>query len=236
MGEIANRNSQASLTLAEKISDAESKLIAASPDAIAARLLGLKNSGLSFPPGLDPARAPEIYAHAMKGMPLEALKRASVRILRGEVPNISRDFIPTPPNFAAIARKEAVLLFEDYGRLKLAADSMRPAPRRDPSPEEKSRVRQMVEQVKAEAEAIKLAEQGPPKTEAELNRMFRNKVPPPPEVPHGGKWSDEEWYAQQKENENGEEKNSGNAGDDQSDHSGFPHSPGDDCDGDGSFR
>lgn len=205
MGEIAKQGSQVSLTLAEKITEAADKLAPASGDAIAARLLGLKNSGLSFPPGLDPKRAPEIYAAAMKGIPLEALKRASVRILRGEVPNVSKDFIPTPPNFAAIARKEAVILWEDYGRLKLTADSMRPVERRNPSPEERSRVRQMVEQVKAEAEAIKLAEDGPPKTEAELNRMFRNKVPPPPDVPQVEKWSDEDWHAQQREMENGQE-------------------------------
>lgn len=224
------------MTLAEKITEAQNNLAPASRDAIAARLLGLKNSGLSFPPGLDPARAPEIYAAAMKGIPLEALKRASVKILRGELPNVSRDFIPNPPNFAAAARREALAIWEDYGRLKLTADSLRPPERRNATPEEKSRVRQMVEMVKATAEALRLEEQGPPKTEAELNVMFRNKVPPPPEVPQAAKWSDEEWHAQQRKIENGEEADCSYEGEDPGAYPGGSEGHGDGPGGDEGFR
>lgn len=103
----------------------------------------MARAGLSYPPGLDAKRAGDIYGFACKGQPIEAIKRAVMKVVQGLVPNISRDFIPTPPSFAAIVREEARDLWADRDRLLLTSESMRPNAPRRPTPDEIERVRAM---------------------------------------------------------------------------------------------
>lgn len=153
MGELATTGNQP-LTLTQQLTVVTEQLAAASPDAIASHVMKLARAGLAYPPSIDTKKAGEIYAFALKGIPLEALKRSVMKIIQGEIPNISRDFIPTPPGLAALAKAEAAEMYRDRGRLLLALDSMqtgKPMPERDQSAVD--RVRQMVAGVKMAAAA-----------------------------------------------------------------------------------
>lgn len=133
------------------ISDLTGQLQPLSDDGTIARVLSLHNAGLQWPPGLDGKVAPKVYGFALKGLPGEALKRAVTRIIRGEVPTVTR-YMPTPPELAALVRAEARDLYADRGRLLLALDSMetgKPMPERDQSAVD--RVRQLVAGVKLAA-------------------------------------------------------------------------------------
>lgn len=180
----------------------------ASEDAIASAIIKLAGSGLAFPPGLRADGAAKVYGFALRGVSIEALKRTVIRIVQGEIPTV-RDFLPTPPALAALVKSEAREIWMDRERLisiKDALEFKRPGNQR--TEEEKARVAAMVEQVKASAAANRDAEKNAffDKPEAELNRLFRNKeFPPEPPPPGAGKWDDDRWFQQQKENENGKE-------------------------------
>lgn len=126
-------------------------------DAHVARAVNsLLNAGLMLPSGIKMDKAPEVYAFALSGVPASGVQKATQGIIRGEYP-IKHGFIPTPPEFAAIARLETKTLRDDLMRLRehrAALDDYRPRPKT--SDEEKARIRALHEQFKAAHAASKL--------------------------------------------------------------------------------
>lgn len=193
------------MTLDEKISAVTKLLSHASDDAISSAMIKLAGAGLAFPPGIDPTNAAKVYKFALRGVPLEALKRVVVRIVQGEIEGVS-NFLPTAPALAALVKAEARGLFADRERLMAIRNEQQlrlPAPVR--TEEAKARVREAVQGVKDRALALRIErrEHLYDKPEEDLNRLFRNKLPPEPKPP-AGKWSDQKWFQQQEENGNGE--------------------------------
>ena len=197
-----------SLTLEQKISAVTELLQPVSHDLIGATLLRMQQAGMAFSAGFDPRGAQSVYAFAMRGVCREGFKRAASRIMQGTAGEAS-GFIPKPPVFAALARSESAELWRERDRLLLTQESLALSKPREPATEEsKAKVRALVAMVRQQADAIRedhrdLLYRG--KSEEELNRLFRNKVDPPATEPHGGKFSDEEWFSQHKEDENGKE-------------------------------
>lgn len=192
-------------TLSDKISAVNDLLTPASDNSIASAVIKLAGIGLPFPPGLDPEKAALVYQFALRGVAHEAIKRVVLKITQGEVPSVMK-FLPAPPELAALCKAEAREIWTDRERLialKEAMEFKRPGGLR--TEEEKARVRAMVDQVKRNAAALRdeVKDEFYNKPEDELNRIFRNKVDPPAE-PSAGKFNDEEWFSQHKENENGE--------------------------------
>lgn len=175
----------------------------ASPDAVAAAVLKMARSGLAYPPGLDARKAGDIYGFACKGIAIEALKRATMKIVSGKVEKISRDFIPTPASFAAIARSEANTIWADRARIVDTINSIRIDRPALPSAEAKERVRALNAAFQASAQAVREEDEPPERSEAELNHMFRNKLPPPPPGPSDGEYFRS--IQQQEDIENGKE-------------------------------
>lgn len=201
MGELSTTTINLHSSLIDQLTAVNEKLKPASPDGIASKLLKLKRAGLNYPPGLDPSSAASIYNFALKDLPNEALSLVCIRILQGEIKGV-KDFIPTPPALAALTREQAGFMWRDRERIKLALESMSAGDYVPPSDDAKSRVRAMVQAVKDEAERIKQEEAGPQYSEAELNRMYRNKTDPPPRPPEDGGYF--RAMQDQEENENGE--------------------------------
>lgn len=189
----ANRLSISTLT--QELSVLTDHLQPASDDAIAARLLSLTRAGLSFPPGLDPKRAGQIYGFAMKGISIEALKRATEKLIKGDVPNHNRNFIPTPPAFAAIAKAEAREMHTDAARIRETIDALQLGYVVGPvkTDEAKAAVRNMVAGVKAAAAETRESSGIAAFTEAELNKLFRNKQIETPAEPAAAGFDDREW-------------------------------------------
>ncbi len=179
----------------------------ASPDAVASAVLKMARSGLAYPPGLDAKKAGDIYGFACKGIAIEALKRATMKIISGEIEKISRDFIPTPANFAAIARREANELWADRARIVDTINSIKIDRPSLPTQEAKERVRALNAAFQASAQAVREEDAPPERSEAELNHMFRNKLPPPLPGPSDGEYFRAQ--QQQEEIENGEENSFG---------------------------
>lgn len=184
-------------TLNRQLIEVTDQLQAASPDAVASAILKMHRAGLAYPPGIDEKRAGDIYAFACQRVAIEALKRATMAVIQGVVPNISRDFIPTPPSFAAIVRSEAAKLWNERDRIMVTLDSIKAAAPVTPSDEAKARVRARLAEFRKGVEEVRLELNPPPapKTEAELDHLFRNKQIPSGN-PQPGKMDDAEWNKQ----------------------------------------
>lgn len=142
-------------TLNDRLTVVNEQLIPASGDAIAAGVLRLHRAGMAYPPGLDQHRAGDVYRYALKGLAIEGLKRALEKLIQGQIPNVNRDFIPTPPSLAAIVRIECAALWAERDRVRTAIESMKPVEKPAPSEEQRQRVRALVQQVKDSAEAYR---------------------------------------------------------------------------------
>ena len=146
-------------TLNQRLSEVTEQLQPASGDAVASAVLKMARAGLAYPPGLDATRAGDIYGFACKGVSIEALKLATMKVIQGEVPDINRNFIPTPPAFAAIVKGEARVLWQDRERILASLDAIsqnKPVP---PSEESRARVRAMLQSFKQQHEGAKVAAQ-----------------------------------------------------------------------------
>ena len=146
-------------TLTNEISSLTEQLQPASDDAIAARIQSLRNSGLSWPQGLDGKAAASVYVFALKGLPGEALKRTVTKIIQGEVSGIT-SFMPTPPQLAVMVRMEARPLVDARARARETLESLTTKPHetvRDPA--SVARVRALVRKVKDDAAEVREASQ-----------------------------------------------------------------------------
>ena len=176
-------------TLSARLTDLTERLQPASEDAIAAALLKLNRAGLAYPPGLDAKAAGRVYGYSMKAIPIEGLKRAIEKIMRGEVEGQNPNFIPTAPAFASIARKEAAALYADSARIRETIDAIeagRALPPDPKDPEAIERVRKLRKMVLDTAEALR-AEDGPGEIP---DRFFRNREAPDPDAERS---VDERW-------------------------------------------
>lgn len=166
------------MTLTDQLSAATELVKTASEDAIKAKLLSLQRAGLQWPPGVEAKNAPAIYAFALKRVSLHALKVACERIIQGE--EGATMYIPTPPSLAALVRKISAPLYAEVARIRETIETIEENKQyRAPDPvreEAKARVRALVAGVLESAEQYR-RETNPPiiRTEAELNRMYRNK-------------------------------------------------------------
>lgn len=133
------QNSRLSI-LTQEIGDLQSKLARATDDAVMARVLFLTRSGLKFPAELDAARAPQIYAFALKGCSLEALKIVCERIVQGRVETI-RSFMPTAPELAALVRAEGAVIASDLARASATLDAIQANAQQPPVVDEAARRR-----------------------------------------------------------------------------------------------
>lgn len=115
-------------TLNQEISALTEKLAAVEPDNVAEAIGSLLAAGLKLSSGIQPDKAPLVYGYALSGVSAYGLRRAVTKLIRGEYDLRNRDFIPTPPEIAAIARAETRTVVEDVSRLKAKREAMtRPA-------------------------------------------------------------------------------------------------------------
>lgn len=143
-------------TLNREISVLTEKLAPINDDQAGVAFRRLLMTGLSLPASMDAGKAPAIYAFALRGISNDGLTRAVEKVIRGEYDNISRAFMPTPPELAALARTEARMLVDDLVRLKDRRESMtHKAPAIDRSPEVMARVRALRVKAKQEFQASK---------------------------------------------------------------------------------
>lgn len=102
-------------------------------ETIAKALRMMMGVGLSLPATIDPANAVDAYAIALEGIGREGVERAAKRVIRGEY-DIHKGFVPTAPEFAALARKEARTIGDDLARLRESQATLEDASRpREPS-------------------------------------------------------------------------------------------------------
>ena len=145
--------------MTSEISSLTEQLQPASDDAIAARIQSLRNSGLSWPQGLDGKAAASVYVFALKGLPGEALKRTVTKIIQGEVAGIT-SFMPTPPQLAVMVRMEARPLVDARARARETLESLTaPVAQTVRDPASVARVRALVRKVKDDAADMREASQ-----------------------------------------------------------------------------
>lgn len=129
-------------TLETQIIELTEKLAPVTEDHASKSVRSLLAAGLALPSTMQAAKAPEIYAYALSGVPGYGVRKATEKIIRGEY-EINRGFIPTPPEFAAIARLESKVIRDDLVR---ALDKKRTlednaAPREKTDPKQLERIR-----------------------------------------------------------------------------------------------
>ncbi len=120
------------------------KLAPVTSDHIAKALVMFLGNGLVYSPGIDAERAADIYAIAMRGIPVHGVRIATGKIIRGEY-EINRSFIPKPPEFAAMARLESKMVRDDLVRLRETRATLAEsaAPREKTNEEQMARIRSL---------------------------------------------------------------------------------------------
>ncbi|MCZ3377443.1 hypothetical protein [Rhizobium sp. AG207R] len=97
---------------------------------------------------MDPDKAPDVYGFALAGVSACGVQKATTKIIRGEY-EINRAFVPTPPEFAALARKEALAVRSDLNRLQLSKESIIDAqPREKTDAAQMAKIRDLVSRFK----------------------------------------------------------------------------------------
>lgn len=138
-------------TLTREISVLTEKLQPINDDQAGVAFRRLLMTGLSLPASMDAAKAPAIYAFALRGVSSDGLTRAVEKVIRGEYDSINRAFMPTPPELAALARGEERVLVNDMVRLKEKLEALIAKPvEKDRSPEVMARVRALRQKAKQE--------------------------------------------------------------------------------------
>jgi len=143
-------------TLDNEISALTSKLAPVSDELVSKAVRTMLAAGLALPSGMNAEKAPEIYAFALQGVSHHGLSIATRKILRGEY-EISRAFVPTAPELAAMARAEARVLRDDLTRLKERQAAVAQSyGRKEPKcAETKERILQRLNQFRAQNAALK---------------------------------------------------------------------------------
>lgn len=142
------------MTLNRQIGDLTNQLEPVTNEQVMKGVKSLLTAGLSLPSAMFAAgedgkedevrmKAPEIYAFALAGIPRVGFHRAIQKIIRGEY-EISKAFVPTAPELAAISRLEAKPLREDLTRLKERMAALEPPKHQPISKEGRAKVRALL--------------------------------------------------------------------------------------------
>lgn len=140
-------------TLAEKISAASDRLKPASEDMIAATLIRLEGTGMTYAPSVKNAR--KAYAFALKNIPAEAFRAVTQKLVQGEYQRFKVDQIPIPAELAGLCREEARKLIDDAARLREAYDTMASTSRRSIPEDERERVRARIAHIRTQRQIDK---------------------------------------------------------------------------------
>lgn len=174
-------------TLDRQIGELNERLAPVTDDHVSKAIRSLLAAGLALPSGMDPDKAPDVYGFALSGVSVCGVQKATAKIIRGEY-EINRAFIPTPPEFAALARKEASAVRGDLTRLQLSKESLIDArPREKTDPQQMEKIRDLTRRFKQQnpaAErryAAKVPEQMTPEQEE-----YWAKIMALPSASHGG--------------------------------------------------
>lgn len=131
-------------TLNQQIGALTDQLRPVPDDLIAKSIRMMLAAGMSLPATVKPENAAGVYAYALKGVATTGVETATRKIIRGEY-NINHGFVPTAPEFAAMARLEARMISDDLARLREKKETIEDlaTPKQVSSPEELERIRQI---------------------------------------------------------------------------------------------
>lgn len=131
-----------------QIGELTDKLAPVTEDHVSKAIRSLLAAGLALPSGMDPEKAPDVYGFALSGVSVCGVQKATAKIIRGEY-EINRAFVPTPPEFAALARKESLVVRSDLNRLQLSKESLIDAkPREKTDEQQMAKIRELTRRFK----------------------------------------------------------------------------------------
>lgn len=105
-----------SSTLQNEITSLTEKLSPAGADEVAKCINALLDAGLMIPSAVNENDAIDLYREALSATAIEGLRKAFIKLKRGEYAN-HRVFLPNPAELAAMATAEARSLQEDRARI-----------------------------------------------------------------------------------------------------------------------
>lgn len=141
-------------TLNAEITALTDRLAPAQETHVTEALRSLISAGLSLPGNMDAAKAPEIYAYALSKASATGVRKAVAKLVRGEYDLRNKAFIPTPPEFADLARMETREIVDDLSRLKARREALTYQPTVHDEGV-RARVRQIAKNFRAAHEASK---------------------------------------------------------------------------------
>ncbi|MFC3072372.1 hypothetical protein [Shinella pollutisoli] len=116
----------------------------------------LLSAGLSLPGNMDASKSPEIYAYALSKVSATGVRKAVAKLVRGEYDLRNKAFIPTPPEFADLARHETREIVDDLSRLKARREALTAEKAPDHDEATKARIRQLLKNFRSSREAEKV--------------------------------------------------------------------------------
>lgn len=163
-------------TLAQQITALTEQLAPAGPDEIAVCLNGLMNGGMMISASIQADNPVDEYRLALSGAPIAGLRKAFLKLKRGEYENINYAFIPLPSELAAMARAEARVLREDKVRLVERANAMA-VPKAEPVSEAgKAKIKTLLKGFRAKHAAAKAATFTPQEPMSEAKAEYFQKI------------------------------------------------------------
>lgn len=165
-------------TLQQEISALTRQLAPASEDEIVLVLNGLMDGGMLFPASIRAKDKIGEYHKAMADCPSVGLRKAAIKLKRGEYDNINLAFIPLPAKLAAMARAEARSEREDRARLRervkaIEEQESKPAPR---DPNVIARIRAKHQAFKQDHAAAKAISEIPPQPISAEKAEYYSKI------------------------------------------------------------
>lgn len=150
-------------TLDHEITRLANELQPGRDDQISARLMMLAKAGFAWPKNVDQSKALDVYGFALARVPFVGLKMATEKLVAGEYPEASKDFMPSPAALADLARREASVKVADRARLRERRETLASGlpDRNTPERQEAiARVREMVRGVRRDNEAFNAQRRG----------------------------------------------------------------------------
>jgi hypothetical protein len=163
-------------TLLQQITALTEQLAPAGPDEIAVCLNGLMNGGMMISASIQADNPVDEYRLALSGAPIAGLRKAFLKLKRGEYENINYAFIPLPSELAAMARAEARVLREDRVRLQEKAEALNTPKAKEISPEGRARIKGLLNVFRSEHAAAKAIGTAPKEPMSEAKAEYYQKI------------------------------------------------------------
>jgi len=114
-----------SSTLEQQITVGQARLAPAGDDAVAKSLRSLQAAGMGIKPSIAASEVNAVYSYALANLSGAALAIVVRKLIRGEYDIDRKQFVPVPPELAAMVRAEQRVIVDDLARARQTLEAIK---------------------------------------------------------------------------------------------------------------